>query len=260
MNALVNSINGLHLKGIASLSTTGSESEEANENRLSEQESNDGEIFNSGLRDVTVKLHGLMKQLQELQSVASRPKPPRNRLTTSEINPNQSKEISLFPVTGWVNSHLRDRYLGITAEYSWSGCRLTWSIDIVIESKDETVTPMTTAGYMRWKLLNAVPFKKDFNIARMTTYVTKIDEAWEADEVFTGTLDLANGSFNTLTHSTRAVPGNPADVNNFIGKGLYSFTLCYDGRDLIGRNIRAEDESVSKDEFLTCCVTRCTAY
>lgn len=266
LNDLVRSINLLKLKGMKTLSTL-----QMDESGVAKDVSN-GAISTASLdvvveddlpndiKEISVKLHHLLKDLQTLQTKAATP----HASTPSAIKAGDTAKGSLVspisPPSGWTNNHVRDRYLGMSTEYSWSGARLTWAIDCVIEKKDTSVTPMSVSGYMRWRMINAVPFKKDYNIERMAGYTTKITEGYEADEVFNGTFDAESGTLQTTTHDLRAVPNNPAVPKDFIGPCIYTFVMTHDGKEMIGRCVLTSATTITQEKFMKASVLRCVAY
>ena len=266
LNALVKSINQLKLKGIPILPMIQlDESGEVKETGGTEVSTIDVEEnhVSSGIQQVTTQMVNLIKQMQDLQSKASSPhsQPGQNSVKGDMAVTKSSGETPMMPTSGWTNNHLRDRYLGMAIEYSWTGVRNTWSLDVVIETRDTNSTPMAVTGYMRWRLINAVPHRDNYDKGRMAGSVEKIADGWEADEVFTGKLDVNSGTLQTYTKSLRAVPNNPVkDPGTFIGACVYTFVLCHDGKEMIGRNIYATAESVTKEKFLEATVTRCVAY
>ena len=264
MNELGRSLNMLKLKAVKTLATLQiDESGVAKESSVA-ADSNESvsvveEDLGQEIKSISVKLHNLLKDMQTLQTKAGAP-----QILTRSANKSSDavtvKQSHISPSSGWTNNHVRDRYLGMSIEYSWSGAKLTWAIDCVIEQRNESVVPMSVSGYMRWRMINAVPYKKDYDIQRMAGYTTKITESYEADEVFNGSFDLENGTLETTTHQLRAVPGNPAIPSEFIGPCMYTFVLCHDGKDMIGRCIYADAVTITSEKFKKASVLRCVAY
>jgi len=117
------------------------------------------------------------------------------------------------------------------------------------------------SGYMRWRLINAIPIKNDHDRHQMANIWVMINENYEADEVFTGTFDSDFGTLNTETHELRAVPGGNPDHVCFIAACCNSFVLIHDGTEMVARAILMEDGGVkSRAAFFELGVTRCVAY
>lgn len=233
INSLIRSINALKLKGIPilpfiHLDDTGNIIEVGGSSNGSGSSGGiagipilvEDNVVADSIRDITTQMVTLIKQMQTLQSTVSSPQYTNsqtsngsNSTTGSNTNDGHNGKVAsspLFPLAGWQNSHLRDRYLGMAIEYSWTGVRNTWSVDIVIETRTEgggqtdqqqqqqQHQPLTVTGHMRWRLINAVPHRNDYDKSRMAAAVQKIADAWEADEVFTGSLDVNSGHYRPL--------------------------------------------------------------
>lgn len=128
----------------------------------------------------------------------------------------------------------------------------------VLYKRSSTCIPVT--GYMRWRLINAIPEDKDYDISAMANLQTMITDNHEADEVFQGYFDTEFGSLETRTEYTRAVPGNPADLDKQVAKCVYSFVLIKDGSEMNGRSILDCQREIPNSDFPNLPVHRCIAY
>jgi hypothetical protein len=181
-------------------------------------------------------------------------------------------DIPMTPTSGWENKHLKDCYLGITAENDdydeetgEPRILVSWSADINIVTRDESKSPMEVTGYMRWRVINAVPFppsRTNFSMSCMSGWIEKVEGGWEVDEVFSGYFDKIKGMLQVNADSVRAVPGNALeDTNQLIANpSTYSFVLIHDGREMIGRSVTSISESLSVACFQQLSCTRCVAY
>ena len=156
----------------------------------------------------------------------------------------------------WTSAHLKNRYCGLLYEVNDAGYATIWGMKIVIESRDTSTTGVVgVTGYIRWRIVDVEP---QIPLGTWMRYEEKIEQKWEADEVFTGKLDLTLGSLQTASHAMRAIEGNPADPLSHIAAGAYTFVLMQDGNELVG-GYTAKPEHYSASAAAAS-INRCFAY
>ena len=156
----------------------------------------------------------------------------------------------------WMSTHLKDRYCGLLYEVNDAGFAVIWALKLVIETRDMSEPGVVgVTGYIRWRIVDVEP---EIPLGTWMRYEEKIEHKWEADEVFTGKLDLTLGSLQTASHAMRAVEGNPADPLSHIAASAYTFVLMQDGNELVGGyTAKPEHYSVTA---ASASINRCYAY
>ena len=275
LNALVRSINSLDLVSIPKLGTVdevGAEEERVDpggvKKKVADKAKEESEIMKAQVSDMSQQLSNVLKHMQELQTALSQARQEQApALLSQDSHPNgpgrqpSHQETGQFPISGWTAYHLKENYMGTTVEESWRGCLLTWSMEISLTKGEAAVEPLSVTGYCRWRLINAVPFRDNYDKGGMASYVAKIHDEWEADEVFTGVFNAASGTLSTSTHQLRTIAGNPCtNANEFIGSAQYSYVLMHDGSEMVGRCMYTQSDSINRNEFFNTSVIRCMAF
>ena len=158
----------------------------------------------------------------------------------------------------WTSEHLKHRYCGLLYELNDAGFAVVWAFKLLIE--DRHVDPTTPGivdvrGYLRWRIVDVEP---SVPVGTWMRYEDKIEQKWEADEVFTGKLDLTLGMLQTASHALRGIQGNPAYPTSHIAAGAYTFVLMQDGHELTGGyTVKPEHYSQAA---ASASINRCYAY
>eukprot|EP01038_Epipyxis_sp_PR26KG_P006390 gene6390-8803_t len=259
INSLIRSIKDL---GLSDLEIFGELDEKPSQTTVVKGDSSDSSQtqleLKGQLRNVTLQLNDVIQQMMNLQSVISRPVVSATKI----ISQSSVQSTPLFPINGWLNEHVKGRYLGILYEFC-ADCRVTWSLELVLELVgDENAIPLQVSGYIRWRMMNAVAtVDNDRSRWYLKSRYERITDGWEQDELFNGEFDRNTGNLKLKTYSLRHVEGKkPYPPKDMLCECVYQFTLIHDGTELVGRYMPISQLSMDKEEFLSANIIRCIAF